>query len=182
MKSGTNWVSRFLNLHPDIDSIGEFHWHNFFATYAKNRETFVLLDRIETECEPVRRELESFVRRSLIRLARPDAKLIGDRTPHTIHPVVIRGVPHISVIRDIRDIVVSKMFHAYNAPRIFRFFGKNPEMAELRAKFKAALWYFQKHTEQLLCHERFVRITCRNWVEYVAADRHTAEKRNEFNR
>ncbi|MEM7456520.1 MAG: sulfotransferase domain-containing protein [Planctomycetota bacterium] len=177
MKSGTNWICRLLNLHPDIHCLGEFHWHNYFEAYEKNRRTFVFLDRVEEQQGTVRRGLENFVRQSMVSMARPDARLIGDRTPHTIHPVVMRDAPHISVVRDIRDIVVSKMFHYYNAPRIFGFFEKNPEMVSLKEKFKADPWYFQKHPYRLLCHEFFVRHTCRKWIHFLKADRNTARNR-----
>lgn len=176
MKSGTNWVCRLLNLHPDIHSSGEYHWHHYYETYSRNNEILVNLDTTEEEDPVIRRELNEFVRNAMAKRGNSKAKFLGDRTPHTIHPVVIPRAPHISIIRDCRDVLVSKMFHYFNAPRISKFFEKNQAMKNLRAQFKQDPWFFQKNPDQLLCHENFVRVTCRNWTHYLRSDRHTAAK------
>ena len=175
MKSGTNWVCRLLNLHPDIDCIGEYHWEHFFETLEKTLTTIAeqRRDRMRTV---VRKELEALVRRSLIEFAKPEAKLIGDRTPATIHPIVLREAPHICVIRDCRDVVVSRMFHLFNTPRVTRVFENFPNMAERLEKFKADPWFFRDNPNELLAHEGVVRRSARDWAAYMAADRNTIDK------
>jgi hypothetical protein len=174
MKSGTNWVCRLLNLHPEIHSSGEFHWHKYFQAYQYNRKILVNIDRIENESATIRKRLESMVRGCMVDLADPQATLIGDRTPSTIHPVILRDAAYICVIRDIRDIVVSKVFHTLNAPRILSNFNIDEELASLKPLFDADPWFFQKNPEKLLSSERFVRSTCRNWRQTIKADHHTA--------
>lgn len=174
MKSGTNWVCRLMNLHPDIHSSGEFHWNKYFDAYQQNRKILVNIDRIESESAPIRRHLESMVRNCLTELADPDAKLIGDRTPSTIHPVILRDASYVCVIRDIRDIVVSRVFHTLNAPRIISNFNVDEQLVSLKPAFDADPWFFQKNPEKLLSCERFVRRTCKNWRKTIKADHHTA--------
>lgn len=176
MKSGTNWVCRLLNLHPEIDSRGEYHWHKYYETYQNNNRIFVNLDKAEQEDPVIRKQLNSLVKNCMMQYADSDARFIGDRTPHTIFPVVIPRAPHISVVRDCRDVLVSKMFHLFNMPRVSAFFNKNPAMKELQSEFKQDPWFFQKNPELLLSHERFVRMTCSMWADYMRSDRNTAEK------
>lgn len=175
MKSGTNWICRLLNLHPDIHCVGEFHWESYFQTLQTNLAGIAPKRRPKVRTV-VRRELEEMVRRSLIAFARPGTKLIGDRTPSTIHPVILRKAPHICVIRDCRDVVVSRMFHLYNVPRVTRVFQNFPEMGRRLESFQADPWYFHENPDELLAHEGIVRGSAREWVSYLIADRNTISK------
>lgn len=175
MKSGTNWICRLLNLHPDIHSSGEYHWNKYLDAYQQNRKILVNIDRIETESATIRKHVENMVRGCMIDLADPAAKLIGDRTPSTIHPVILRDAAYICVIRDLRDIVVSKVFHTLNAPRIISNFNVEEKLLALKPKFDADPWYFQKHPQDLLSCESFVRKTCRIWKRTINSDHHTAK-------
>ncbi len=173
MKSGTNWVCRLLNLHPEVHSSGEFHWSKYFQTYQRNNQVFKNLADIESDGGPIRRELELMVRRVMEKLAPAEAKFIGDRTPHMIHPVVIRNAPHISVVRDCRDIIVSRMFHYFNLPGISSYFDRKPHREMIRKEFVHDPWLFQKNPELLLEDEQFVRQTAAQWKEYLSCDRNT---------
>jgi len=164
MKSGTNWICRLLNLHPDIHSSGEFHWWKYFETYNENNRVFLNLANQEKEDAVVRRALEKMTRETLDYLAPADAKFVGDRTPHTLHPIVVRNAPHISIIRDCRDIIVSRMFH---------YFNRSPAREKIRRQFVNDPWFFHKSPELLLADEAFVRQTARQWKQYLVADRNT---------
>ena len=175
MKSGTNWVCRLLNLHPEIDCIGEFHWEYFFKTMESTLNTLAPVRR--DKIRPViRKELEEMVRRCLTSFADPNAKMIGDRTPTTIHPVAIRDAPHICVVRDCRDIVVSRMFHLFNTPRVTRVFENFPKMAERLENFQEDPWFFRDNPSELLSHEKVVRRSAKEWTTYLAADRNTIKQ------
>lgn len=173
MKSGTNWICRLLNLHPDIHSSGEFHWWKYFDTYRENNRVFQNLANQEKEDAVVRRALEKMTVETLDYLAPAEAKFVGDRTPHTLHPVVIRNAPHVSIIRDCRDIVVSRMFHYFNFPNISNYFKRFPGREEIRRKFVDDPWFFHQSPELLLADEAFVRQTARQWRQYLVADRNT---------
>ncbi|MDB4778263.1 sulfotransferase domain-containing protein [bacterium] len=176
MKSGTNWVCQLLNLHPDIHSRGEYHWHRYFETYQKNNEIFHNLAEGEKSDPIIRKQLNQFVKSCMTQYADPHAKFIGDRTPHTLYPIVLPRVPHISVVRDCRDVLVSKVFHHFNMPHISTLFQKSEMMRELHQEFKNDPWFFQKNPDQLLCNESFIRYTCSTWVSFMRCDRNTADK------
>ena len=173
MKSGTNWVCRLLNLHPDIHSSGEFHWWKYFDTYNENNRVFQNLANQEKEDAVVRRALEKMTVETMDYLAPEEAKFVGDRTPHTLHPIVIRNAPHISIVRDCRDIIVSRMFHYFNFPDISNYFGRYPKRENIRKKFVQDPWFFHNNPELLLADETFVRQTARQWRQYLAEDRNT---------
>ena len=173
MKSGTNWVCRVLNLHPDIHSSGEFHWWKYFETYSENNRVFQNLANQEKEDAVVRRALEKMTIETMDYLAPPEAKFVGDCTPHTLHPVVIRKAPHLSIIRDCRDIIVSRMFHYFNFPNISNYFNRYPEREKIRRQFVKDPWFFHQSPELLLDDEAFVRQTARQWKQYLVADRNT---------
>lgn len=176
MKSGTNWVCRLLNLHPDVHSQGEYHWHRYFDVYENNNKIFKNLEFTEKSDGIIRKQLQEMVAQSMIERAESNAKFVGDRTPHTIAPVVLPEAPHISIIRDCRDVVVSKMYHHYNLPRISNFFDNNPKMAEQREEFESDPWYFHRNPERLLQPERFVRHACKSWAKFIRSDRSSAEQ------
>lgn len=173
MKSGTNWVCRLLNLHPDIHSSGEFHWWKYFETYNENNRVFQNLAKQEKKDAVVRRALEKMAAETMDYLAPEDAKFVGDRTPHTIHPVVIRNAPHITIVRDCRDIIVSRMFHYFNFPNISNYFHRFPAREQIRRRFVKNPWVFHESPELLLADESFVRQTARQWKQYLVADRNT---------
>ena len=45
MKSGTNWLCRLLNLHPDISCAGEFHWQNIAGPFVSNLDNSNLFNQ-----------------------------------------------------------------------------------------------------------------------------------------
>lgn len=172
MKSGTNWLGSLLNSHEEISCNGEFHWQEVVAQFNKNLQTLPLY-RFPDYQEKSRQHFEEFIRRTMIDRADPEATVIGDRTPHTIVPVALRNVPYISIIRDGRDILVSRVFHLYNVPEVTGLFDRIPAMAETFQKFKQDPWHFQKHPEELLCHEEVVRTSVRWWRDHLKRDEDT---------
>lgn len=172
MKSGTNWLCRILNCHPDIDCIGEFHWESFYQALDQNVAN-IAPKRRQTLDEAVRPELEQMVRRSLSKLATPSARWIGDRTPTTIAPIVISDAVHFVAVRDFRDVIVSRMFHLYSHPRVTGVFDKYPEMKQRLTQFEANPWYFREHPEELIDNEEIVRTSAREWKQFLMSDQET---------
>ncbi len=174
MKSGTNWLSSLLSSHQDISCVGEFHWQDMVERFNHNLNTLPLYGSKEAK-NRARDHFEDMIRKCLIDAAEPDATVIGDRTPHTIIPVTLRNVPYISIIRDGRDILVSRAFHLYNHPGVHRLFDRIPAMAETLKAFQADQWYFQKHPEKLLCHEVMVRESLAWWRDSLQRDEQAVE-------
>ncbi len=174
MKSGTNWVCRLLKSHPDIDCVGEFHWETFFQALERNVAN-IAPARQQVLDNTVRPELESMVKRCLVRLADINAVLIGDRTPTTIAPVILSDAPQIVVVRDFRDVIVSRMFHLYNHPRVTQVFNRYPEMQFRLEKFQQDSRYFFDHSQELLANEEIVRDSAREWATHQQRDRDTVQ-------
>ena len=176
MKSGTNWLGSLLSSHKEIDCVGEFHWQDHVAPINRARRNLPLFVGEPERGDYLRDEFERLCKRMLIAKADPKAKWIGDRTPHTIEPVVLRAVPHICIVRDGRDVLVSRAFHLYNRPESHRVFERFPELNEVYENFRKDEWFFKNHPEQLLCNETVVRESARWWREHLASDRAAAEK------
>ncbi len=175
MKSGTNWLCRLLKVHPAIDCVGEFHWESFFHALRDNTRRIAprRQDRLD---EVIRPRLEQMVKQCLIEFAAVGATVIGDRTPTTIAPVILPGVPHLVMIRDCRDVLVSRMFHLFNHPRVTGVFDRFPEMQRRRMQFEKDHWYFRDRPEELLAHEGIVRDSAREWAQHQIADRETVDR------
>ena len=169
MKSGTNWLGSLLSSHETISVVGEFHWGDIVSRFNENLETLPVY-QTESAKDYARNNFEQMIRQTVENFAEPSATLIGERTPSTIIPIPIRNVPHISIIRDGRDVLVSRAFHLYNNPSTTRLFDRIPEMKETLQNFRADPWHFQKHPEDLLCHHEMVRDSIRFWNEHLERD------------
>lgn len=177
MKSGTNWLSSLLSSHESVNCFGEFHWHPVVESLESTFNTHPIYADLDYR-EQVHREFEAMVKRCLVRKD-PDSAVLGERTPHTLEPFVLRRAPHISIIRDGRDVLVSRAFHLHNHPNVHRLFDRIPEMGKDNREFRADPWYFQKHPERLLAHEEMVRESIRWWRSHLVQDRKTCERHPE---
>lgn len=173
MKSGTNWIGNLLNLHPEISCVGELHLHLLYQTWQKHMRTVSILQEKMEARRMFRGNFQGMVRHLLADLADPAASVIGERTPHTLSPLAIKDAPHITIIRDGRDVLVSRVFHLYNFPQVSRVFERFPELQETLAAFQNDPWYFRNHPDRLLCNEDVVRETMRWWCEHLESDRQT---------
>lgn len=177
-KSGTHWVERLIRLHPRACMGGEFHFESLVDGYA----TFVgRPGRLGHHSQKLKRisrhSLYSCVRRCLyahlhpIIEAHPRVEWIGDRSPRRLR-AVLPGAPHILLLRDGRDVLVSRAYHVLRANR--------PEVM-LRPSFSAMVekWgpVFAAAPEQFvdpeigpLAHEEWVRFTIRGWADDMLHD------------
>ena len=182
MKSGTNWLGGLLSTHREISVVGEFHFEDVVSSLNKTFNQNVIYAEVPGLREATRKQFDSLVKSTItkasISASGDDAniKLIGDRTPHAIEPITLRGAPHVVIVRDGRDVLVSRAFHLYNNPQAHRLFQRIPKMAETYEYFKSDPWFFKNHPDQLLCHEVMVRESGVFWSEHVAADRTATER------
>ncbi len=175
MKSGTNWLGNLLSSHPDIECVGEYHWQDVYEAFSSNLRTLPLYQEAPDYRQSVRKAFEEFIRKCLD-LAAPTAKVIGERTPHTLAPIILYDVPHISIIRDGRDILVSRAFHLFNYPTVHRLFERIPEMGEDFKRFQENPWYFKEHPQMLLRHEVMVKESAAWWRDHFVSDRKTIDQ------
>ncbi len=175
MKSGTNWVGNLLNLHPQISCVGEFHWQTIYQALQHNLRTLPIMTEKSVR-DSVRANFETMVKQSLVDVADEKASVIGDRNPHTINPIVIKNSPQITLIRDARDVLISRIFHLYNFPEVSRVFERFADMRARLEAFQTNPWYFREHPDELLCNEEVVRESMRWWTEHLRSDRQVAAR------
>ena len=174
MKSGTNWLGALLSSHEEISVTGEFHWEELAGPL--NRLMQQDLYEAEGLKQKTRVEFQEFVKRCLVNAAEPGASLIGDRTPHTLAPVILPDSPHVSIVRDGRDVLVSRAFHLYNNANVHQMFHRVPEMKKDHQRFVENPWYFKENPGQLLRHEALVRESVCWWRKHLESDRNTVSK------
>lgn len=176
MKSGTNWLGKLLNSHPQISCSGEYHWQEIVGRMEHLLQNEHLY---QTQCEDfresIRSRMESLIQATMIDSAKPGATVLGDRTPHTCHPLTLRQAPHICIIRDGRDVLVSRLFHLYNFPGVSQVFRRFPEMNESLQAFQADPWFFHSNPEKLLSQEVLVKESMSWWRDHLRSDQQTAE-------
>ncbi len=174
MKSGTNWLGSLLSSHETISVVGEFHWQEIVTPFNQNLSNLPIYGKVGLR-EHARDQLEEMIRSCVRQGADPNATVIGERTPHTIVPITLRSVPYISIIRDGRDVLVSRAFHLYNQASVHRLFERIPEMAVTLKHFQNDPWFFKKNPDQLLCHEVMVRESMGWWREHLRSDARAVE-------
>ncbi len=180
-RSGTNWVGALLNLHPQINCFGEFHFEDIRnAIDTLQNQPWQITAR-----EPLKSVMddcfEDMVRKSMLTLEsrKPEAKWIGDRTPRGLR-IFLDGAPYFLIIRDGRDVLVSWTFHVL---RMRQHVVEVVVPAEHRAgfntmyqKFQADNTYFKSHPEELLTDEGWVRFIAGRWANWIKADQNAQER------
>lgn len=172
MKSGTNWIASLLNLHPDVHCTGELHFHTLYLTVQRELRFLPIMQDQQVR-NVFRGNLQAMFRQVLVELGKPGAFVLGDRTPHTLAPLVIKGAPQITITRDGRDVLVSRLFHLYNYPEVSRVFQRFPRMRETLARFRENPWHFREHPHELLAEKELVQESLRWWREHHESDRQT---------
>jgi hypothetical protein len=133
-KSGTTWLQRIFDAHPEVCCSGEGHFISRFSVpmskvvNAYNRglalETEQVYERRPYYADIDQAEFDDMVRAFVLKRlgARADAQTrwIGDKTPNYTHylPQLHRLFPAakiIHIVRDPRDVAVSRMAHSQRA-------------------------------------------------------------------
>ncbi|MCB9844387.1 MAG: sulfotransferase [Phycisphaeraceae bacterium] len=177
-RSGTTWLQRVLDLHPGINCRGEFH----FEVVRKAFDTFTTRPWHLTSKEPLKSVAEQgfcdMVRKVMLALAdrKPEAEWIGDRTPRPLR-ALIPGTPHVLMVRDGRDVMVSFTIHQMRtqgieiqAPRWQKRLGEDIEA------LRADPDHFKNHPERLFADEQWVRFTAERWVRRCTHDLQAIEE------
>ena len=177
MKSGTNWLSELLSSHRDIGCYGEYHWQSLATEFESKLAKLPIYKDLNYRAK-ARDAFEDMIKQCLRKID-PKSKVLGERTPTTLAPFVLTNVPQISIVRDGRDVLVSRAFHLHNEPDVHRLFSRIPEMADQNRHFLEDPWYFQKNPEQLLSHEILVKESVLWWRDHLEQDRETCRKHPE---
>lgn len=171
-RSGTTWTAAVLARHPGVFCDGEFHLHILRTGFdAMQRQPWhrVGRDPVHTAAEAC---FQDTVRLAMGACANKagDAEWIGDRTPRPLR-VLLPGAPHMVVIRDGRDVVVSTAIMEMNhgGPGVRAAEG-DPAFQKARAEFLANSEFFKQHPDQLLASEPFTRHLAQRWGGFVEKD------------
>ncbi len=178
-RSGTHWVARVLNLHPDVRIVGEFHFNHLLDGLAKftaeargagvggwYQGSKPYLASIATE------SIQTLARRCVYQATRskPSATWIGDHSPRRLVEL-LPGAPNVLVVRDGRDVLISQAFHSLRVrnPAFFRP-AFRPFAERYVAEFKADPESFKGTTRGFLSEDRWVMQQARDWARYVRED------------
>ena len=186
MRSGTNWVGNLLNLHPEISVQGEYHLHRLYEGFDRisrpNREPHGILMQSDFRL-PAVREFERFIKR-LIELAskpkdKPEAHILGARTPCPLNRIVIRNSKRIHIVRDGRDCLVSMTFHFLRLKGTEYPFEQNPTMQEKRKQFQQDPEAYKDNPGWLLDDEQWVRSRVQRWARRYHLDHKFIQRRKD---
>lgn len=168
MRSGTNWLGRILNHHPDINCVGEFHLQGFQKAFNECCNLNSCLNKDQT-IKIIRNNYYDFVRQNIIDICGTNYKLVGDRTPAPLAKLVIPNSKYIIISRDGRDVLVSWFFHAIkkNLPYLKNFSG----MKKKSLDFQKNKNFFENNKELLLNNEKFFRHGAKLWNNRILSDK-----------
>jgi hypothetical protein len=180
-RSGTNWVGALLNLHPQVNCFGEFHFEDIRSAIDTQQAHPWQITAREPLKTVMDRCFEDMVKKAMLTLEgrKPMARWIGDRTPRGLR-VFVEHAPHFLIIRDGRDVLVSWTYHVLRMrPHVLDVVVP----AEIRAGFNRLYQRFQddkdhftKHPEVLLSEESWVRLVAGRWAGWMRADQASIER------
>ena len=170
MKSGTNWVGRLLNLHPQISCAGEFHWQEVSTALIQNIERSRLLSEKVGLRHQMWKRFDRMIKECVVLANHPNATWVGDRSPVHIAPALIMESKIFNLVRDGRDVLISRMHHFYNHPSLFPKFAALPNVKKRLAAFKRNPNFFLENPDELLACVDFVHDTAFYWAKTVDAN------------
>lgn len=180
-RSGTNWVSSLLNLHPGCFCDGEFH----FFLIRRGVDAFKS-QRWHLGAQPCQREIaeQNFrdtVRRCLLTRAeqqlgpagRAVPMVLGDHSPCPFRPILAADeASYVIVERDGRDVLISYTFHMLNTGQASllrqgpqEFFARQIKSLDGSSDSR------RRAAVSLLGHEPWVRHCAHRWARLTLRDR-----------
>jgi hypothetical protein len=180
-RSGTNWVGALLNLHPQVNCFGEFHFEdirNAIDVHQGHPWQLAARDPLKSVLDEC---FQDMVRRCMLTLEerKPEAYWIGDRTPRGLR-IFIEHAPYILIIRDGRDVLISWTFHVLRMRQHVVDVLVPPELRQgfepVYRKFQAEPEYFLRNPHELLAQEGWVRLVAERWAGWMRADLASIER------
>lgn len=177
MKSGTNWLCNLLNHHRQISCVGEFHWERVIEPFVKGIETMIRGGQTDDFRDEAIKHLQTFIRETIVSANRDDVIWCGDRTPGKIDPDFFPPARYFHIIRDGRDVLVSRAFHLLRRPETTTLFEQDELLAKNLEAFQQDPNYFQSQPAKLLVSEELVRQTASVWARVVRHNQQIAATR-----
>lgn len=171
-KSGTHWIQNILNLHPQVNMKGEYHFEVMLRAMHRFTAPHWFVGHGPKARRIAASAMQNLVRRTMFATTRdrPEALWLGDRTPRHLREV-LPGAPSIWLLRDGRDVLVSWSFHwlRVNNTGVFNHRFK-AEIERFTPEFAANPDKFRNPDSGLLGNDRWVRRTAREWAAFVRND------------
>jgi len=163
MRSGTNWLGRILNLHPEINCQGEFHFDKLINEYKRindfscfdTNDNIHLMNNLVKNCIAQHCDLDSH-------------KWVGDRTPVILNSILIQNTKYFLIHRDGRDVILSWFKHALK--RNIGVLQQYPVMLENLSKYQQDDTYFENNKHELLNDEKFFKQFVTQWSDRIKMD------------
>lgn len=171
-KSGTNWVGSLLRLHPEVHVVGEFHFQYMRDALRSYFDMRHVQGRESRYREALDQGLADLMVRVLLaaRFERPTAWCIADQSPRQLRVLVPR-TPHVYVLRDGRDVIVSLAYHALAMKN------RGEVISDLWTLYDRLLPVFHRDeagareaATALLSNAVFLRWSISRWAEWVTGD------------
>ncbi|RAK59959.1 hypothetical protein DJ021_09160 [Phenylobacterium hankyongense] len=150
-KSGTTWIQRVLDAHPEVSCSGEGHFVEAFAIPVSkvvndyNQLLGVVASRVyegkpyyqplaQADFDGIARDF--ILRRLLARVSDPQVRWVGDKTPRYTFGLanlqrLFPAARFINIVRDPRDVAVARLNHAKRAGIPEAFDSGSPRYREL---------------------------------------------------
>ena len=176
VRSGTNWLSRLVNLHPEINCQGEFHLYPFKQFQRQYKQTFNSGSCIyQNEKDAIlNAEFNRFVKNIIRRYCEGDKyTLVGNRTPAGLNDMWLPHAKHLVISRDGRSVVTSWFQHIMKN-NILGDINRFPKLKENKRLFDKDKKHFLKNPHDLLTSEGFFKEIVKRWSDRVIADNRVA--------
>ncbi|MEM8757572.1 MAG: sulfotransferase domain-containing protein [Planctomycetota bacterium] len=181
-KSGTNWLSSLLNLHPDVRCEGEC----FFNSFHEALDRFTGADHQIGSREPYKavaeQSVHDLVRRVMLCMTRdkPGATVLGDRSPRPLRQL-LPGAPTFWLVRDGRDVIVSYTYHYLRLRPQFNIVHWTPQIRQLFMPYaerfhSAPPESSYEAARDLLANEQWVAFVAEYWARRMTMDLDAAER------
>lgn len=163
-KSGTNWVCNILNNHNDIECLGEFHFHRIVAGYENTlNNNWGLLKRKPKKFKQL---FPKFLFDVVYEYAESkDKSIYIDRTPIRIDKCYFKDHKYVYIQRDVRDVVVSYVYHALRLKIL-----NHPHLKNLYELSGGDTGFLDDNKELVLDNFQFVSNYINNWFQNVISD------------
>lgn len=168
-KSGTNWLGNLMALHPEVCITGEWG----FLKLAEGRDHILqtgtwtashaphMTGALDIAFERMIKDLMTRNAASKNPFAR--IKCICDKTPAKAYPPTIKNSKCLFIVRDVRDVIVSRAYHLLRVEGDWGLKSSAKMMQNLK-NYGDNLQYFKEHPEELLQDLDWVRDNAKLWV------------------
>jgi len=182
-KSGTTWMRTLLGNHPEINmSEKEVHFEYIYeaAMFRFIKQMDIISQALYTPL--VNGWFLDFVREVMASLAstKPDAIYIAEKTPGPVK-FLIPNCPHILIVRDGRDVLISFLYHYVNFPgELIGFCPKEIVDHKHIANYNKDKQYFEKNPSLLVESSDCVYRLGKYWAETLEQQLATVENAKTF--